>query len=298
MCVWNPRTPSRHGITLMEVLIAIGILSIGLTSVAALLPAGGSQARKAIISDRAANLAENALADAITIGLARPLSLTGTAQRVVIDPAGTLTVNIDPPVNVSLQPTGVLAGASGGTGVSKAVGFLFAQGRDDIVFNAPATGDSLPTNSFTDGARAFDGRTTCLWAIESLSNSPIAASSLARLSVVIFQDRDPSSPTLAATVSATGEIAVTPPAGRAIRDILKTGTVIVASAGIPAESLFFSLRSASPNAAGTSAYGVFDRTPPAGNCTILLDSVGLAQAIVTLEGAGPFSATTPREVVP
>lgn len=297
MCVWNPRTPSRHGITLMEVLIAIGILSIGLTSVAALLPAGGSQARKAIISDRAANLAENALADAITIGLARPLSLTGTASRVVFDPAGSLS--LAGTLDASLQASGVLAvTTSGTTGVSKAVGFLFAQGRDDIVFNAPATGDSLPTNAFTDGARAFDGRTTCLWAIESLSNSPIAASSLARLSVVIFQDRDPSSPTLAATVSSTGEIAVTPPAGRTIRDILKTGTVIVASAGLPTESLFFSLRSASPNAAGTAAYGVFDRTPPAGNCTILLDSVGLAQTIVTLEGPGPFSATTPREVVP
>jgi type II secretory pathway pseudopilin PulG len=297
MIVWKPRTPSRHGITLMEVLIAIGILSIGLTSVAALLPAGGSQARKAIISDRAANLAENALADAITIGLARPLSLTGTAPRVVFDPAGSLS--LAGTLDASLQALGVLAVATGGTGVSKAVAFLFGQGRDDIVFNAPATGDALPTNSFTDGARAFDGRTTCLWAIESLNGSSIAASSLARLSVVIFQDRDFSSPPLTATVSSTGEITVTPPAGRTIRDVLKTGTVIVFTAGIPADqSMFFAIRSASPNAAGTAAYGVFDRTPPAGNCTILLDSVGLAQTIVTLEGPGPFSATMPREVVP
>ena len=62
----------RNGITLMEVLIAIGILAVGLSSVAALLPAAGSQAKKAVIADRAASMAENALADAVTVGLTKP----------------------------------------------------------------------------------------------------------------------------------------------------------------------------------------------------------------------------------
>jgi len=43
----------RNGITLMEVLIAIGILAVGLSSVAALMPAAGSQAKKAVVADRA-----------------------------------------------------------------------------------------------------------------------------------------------------------------------------------------------------------------------------------------------------
>ena len=78
----------RNGITLMEVLIAIGILAVGLSSVAALLPAAGSQAKKAVIADRAASMAENALADAITIGLTRPAAWTGGGSRIVFDPLG------------------------------------------------------------------------------------------------------------------------------------------------------------------------------------------------------------------
>lgn len=303
-CNCDPR--SRRGITLMEVLIAIGIFAIGLTSVASLLPAGGSQARKAIISDRSANLAENALADAVTIGLTRPAShtvaITGTT-RVVIDPAGPLVLT--GVLYSELRPTGVLG--SGAGSASSAVASLFGQGRDDIVYGRPATEDALPTNAFVDGARGFDGRTSCLWAIESFDGVNLAAGRLARLSAVVFhdRDRDPSARTLNATLSATGEISLTPPSGRTIREILKAGTVIVvppANLSPPAEaakqSVFFGLRSASPTASGTSAFGVFERQPPAGACTVLLDSVGLAQAIVALEGTGPFSSAAPLEVVP
>lgn len=285
----------------MEVLIAIGILSIGLTSVAALIPAGGSQARKAIISDRAANLAENALADAVTIGLTRPLSLTSTAVRVIVDPEGATPSGFNP---AALQASGVLSSATGGAAVSKGIAMLFGRGRDDVVFGAPATEDALPANAFVDGARAFDGRMTCLWAIESLDVQPIAAGKLVRLSVVVFHNRDTSTLTLPATVSSAGEISISPPAGRNVRDILKTGVVLVMNpvGASPTlqdrDSLLFTLRTASPTVTGNSAFGVFDRAPPAGNGVVLLDSVGLAQTIVTLEGPGPFSSTVAREVVP
>lgn len=295
---------SRRGITLIEVLIAIGIFAIGLTSVAALLPAGGSQARKAIISDRSANLAENALADAVTIGLTRPashtnLAITSTA-RVVIDPAGAL--GLSGVLDSGLRTTGVLGS---GDAASSAVGSLFGRGRDDIVYGQPATEDGLPTNALVNGARGFDGRTSCLWAIESCDGVSLAAGRMARLSAVVFHDRDLAVRTLNATLSATGEISLTPPAGRTIREILKAGTVIVvppANFSSPSEaakqSVFFGLRSASPTASETSVFGVFDRQPPAGACTILIDSVGIAQAIVALEGSGPFSSAAPREVVP
>lgn len=293
---------TRRGITLMEVLIAIGILAIGLTSVAALVPAGGSQARRAIISDRAANIAENALADAVTIGLTRPLSLTGTAARVVIDPAGALA--LPGASDISLQAAGMLSTATGGGGVPASIIQLFGQGRDDVIFTPSESEDGLPSNLFIDGTRAFDGRTTCLWAIESLDGNSIAAGKLARLSAVVFHERDPSTRTLAASVSATGEVSLTLPADRPIREILKAGTVIVVNpvganpAILNTDSLLFTLRSASPTGAGASAFGVFDRAPPAASCLILLDSVGLAQAIVTLEGPGPFSLTQSREVTP
>lgn len=301
MAMTSVKSSARRGITLMEVLIAIGILSIGLTSVAALLPAGGSQARKAIISDRAATLAENALADAITIGLARPATLTfsGTS-RVVIDPVGSLSLTGIQ--DTALQTTGVLSQAAGGVAVSRGVGLLFGQGRDDVIFNAPAGQDSLPTNAFVDGVRAFDGRTSCLWAIETISGAPITAGTIARLSAVVFHGRDSTSRTVAANISSTGEITITGalPSGRTVRDVLKTGTVLVVAPGTIAasRSAFFGVRSASLNATETGAFGIFDQQPPAVACTILLDSVGLAQTYVTLEGSGPFSSITPREVVP
>jgi len=53
----------RRGITLLEVLVACGILIMGLASVAALLPAAASMMAEASRLDRAANLATNAVAD-------------------------------------------------------------------------------------------------------------------------------------------------------------------------------------------------------------------------------------------
>ena len=44
----------RRGISLMEVLISIGIVAVGLVSIAALIPVGGIQAQKADIEQRKA----------------------------------------------------------------------------------------------------------------------------------------------------------------------------------------------------------------------------------------------------
>jgi type II secretory pathway pseudopilin PulG len=93
---------SRNGITLLEVLIAIGILAIGLSTVISLVPAGRSQASRAVVLDRASNLAANALSDAATFGLLRPASLTpySDAELAYIDPtlvrAISGTVDADP----------------------------------------------------------------------------------------------------------------------------------------------------------------------------------------------------------
>ena len=71
---------ARRGITLMEVLISIGILAVGLTSVVALVPAGKSQAARSVTLDRSASMATNALADAITAGFTRFDSLTAISE--------------------------------------------------------------------------------------------------------------------------------------------------------------------------------------------------------------------------
>ncbi|MBU6276184.1 MAG: prepilin-type N-terminal cleavage/methylation domain-containing protein [Planctomycetes bacterium] len=85
------RSAPRRGITLMEVLISIGILAVGLTSVVALVPAGRSQASRGIIYDRATTMATNALADAVTAGFTRLDSLTPVSEDYngdgALDPA-------------------------------------------------------------------------------------------------------------------------------------------------------------------------------------------------------------------
>lgn len=61
----SPRNDAGHrkGITLLEVLVAGGILAVGLAGVAAILPAAGVMLSEASTADRAAALANNAFAE-------------------------------------------------------------------------------------------------------------------------------------------------------------------------------------------------------------------------------------------
>lgn len=60
---------ARQGITLLEVLISCGLLVIGLSAMAAMLPAAGSRLAQASIEDRASVTASNALAELKNRGL-------------------------------------------------------------------------------------------------------------------------------------------------------------------------------------------------------------------------------------
>ena len=294
---------AKKGITLMEVLIAIGILAVGLSSVAALLPAGGSQAKKAVMADRAATLAENALADAVTVGLIRPAALSGGGSRIVLDPIG------NPGLAGLAYRTLTDAGVYGGGGaVSSAVTQLFAQLRDDVLFNDPATEDSLPTNLLIEGTRGYLGRTSCLWAIESLDGTAIAGGQQARLSVVLFHERDVTSAgamQLNGTVDQTGEISVSAlPSGLSLKQVFRPGTVVLRNVPNSAQSPSLYVLRAAPAASTLSVYSIVDDTrlwaPTATpvDVTILVGSVGVAQRIVTLEGNSEYSWPGARRVTP
>jgi type II secretory pathway pseudopilin PulG len=73
----------RGGTTLLEVLVACGILVIGLASVAALLPAAASVMADAARLDRAANLATNAVADLRFRGLLTAASFNDQVKTLV-----------------------------------------------------------------------------------------------------------------------------------------------------------------------------------------------------------------------
>ena len=62
----------RKGVTLIEVLIAMGILTIGLLSVASLFVVGASYMRQGEIQDRASIVAEEVFHDIVARGLLNP----------------------------------------------------------------------------------------------------------------------------------------------------------------------------------------------------------------------------------
>ncbi|MEN0111939.1 MAG: prepilin-type N-terminal cleavage/methylation domain-containing protein, partial [Planctomycetota bacterium] len=67
--VEGPSTrPRRRALTLAEVLIAMGVLAIGLLGVAAVFPVGGFYMQSGDIADRAGMVAQLALEDAIIRG--------------------------------------------------------------------------------------------------------------------------------------------------------------------------------------------------------------------------------------
>jgi len=147
-----PPAVSRGGFSLLEVLVACGILVIGLTSIAAILPAASSRLAEATAEDRAGTLAANAYAEAVARGLLSsdifPASSSGTTCVVF---GRVLTIN---GTSTSI-PVGKVALASGTTvsgtvlftRIDQARGFVL---EDDLTYSIPTTGET-PNNSFLNG---------------------------------------------------------------------------------------------------------------------------------------------------
>ncbi|MCE9629351.1 MAG: prepilin-type N-terminal cleavage/methylation domain-containing protein [Planctomycetia bacterium] len=289
---------SRHGISLLEVLISIGILAVGLTSVISLVPAGKSEAGRAVMLDRAALLAANVLSDAVSFGYARPhsfVSSSATSSLVVFDPA----VVAGPwPAAASLKNQGVFGASGSSATAAPQVSALVTQGRDDLIYELPTTADEPPVNKFSEGTRAFQGRTTSLIALARAGGgAPLAAGALAKLTVVVFHGRDLANPFVTGTYEGRGGvITFAVPTGRRINEIVRPGTVVYDQSA-PPDSCFCQVAMASVNDSNPSTpvvYVTFSGAAPSESAVpipiqILVDSVGMADRTVTLEGPGPYS---------
>ena len=319
----SPRGITHHsprGITLMEVLIAIGILAVGLTSVVSLVPAGQSQVARAVILDRAAATVANGLQDAVTYGLTRPDSVTfdanGSGPVWVFDPvvqrAGVAANTVFPnAAGALLKTAGVYAQPSiPGATPSWQVLQLLGQGRDDIVVSAGAGPDDPPVNRVdANGIRLFNGRMTCLFSVaradNQLTTSP-AAGDVAKLTIVAFHNRNLVEPAAGwLPVTFDGEkLLIAPadiPSGRTLKEIVRPGAVIYDpnkteknnANGLGHYLRWSQVLMASVDSNDGSAYVTFASPPPTPNGTlplrILLDSVGMAEQMVVLEGSGPYS---------
>jgi type II secretory pathway pseudopilin PulG len=293
----------RRGITLLEVLISIGILAIGLSSVVAIIPAARSQAARAVVLDRASMLAANALADAATFGLLRPDSHDTMAPNfpVMIDPATAgLGSYIKSGTNTVISGLGIFSRPSFATKAAVAYHRLFAESRDDVVMTAPPGPDDLPLNQFETDAtganavvRSFEGNFSCMYFLQ-IGPPP---ASLGRVSVVVFHRRDTSS---LAALTVNGSIAngvVTVAAGqlsgRRLAEIARPGVVVyVNDDGVDG---FYQAAAATVDAAGTTAFLTLSSpygsqfTLKATELTFLPDSVGLAERTFVPEGTGPYT---------
>lgn len=282
------RHSTHRGISLMEVLISIGILAIGLTSVVALVPAGRFNAGQAVIFDRANAMAQNALADAATRGWLKLHTLGiasgSTAGMLVIDTATTAAaLGVTPAVP---QALGTYATNIASSPAAAAVINTTLQLRDDLLLQRPSAEDDLPLYRNYDGVRAFEGRFSCLLALSPLAPSPLLETGRpALLSAVVFHSRQPDQLVVDAVVQPDFSLAFVPPTDRTRQDTFTSGGVFFASGRFhQARSVTYDeIGNAHVLLSGTTAF-------PIGTIVkILPDVVGLAERVVTLEGSGPYS---------
>ena len=236
----------RRGISLMEVLISMGILTIGLVSVISLIPAGRSQALKASAIDRSAALAQNAAADFINRGFLRPSGWTAMPSSNIavfdplFDPLGTLfwtnTLSlsvIQPRIDAVTTTSSAHAITSG----SSAIRDLLMRGEDDIRYSTDNVGADAPpvallSYSSTSGRHVFDGSFSYL-ATLSGSTTSWKPGDYKTLTIVTFNKRDtslaPVSLTLSDTTSGIWDVVQTNvPTGQSLKDVLKPGAMVLA----------------------------------------------------------------------
>lgn len=179
-----PRPVNRSGMSLLEVLVACGILVVGLASVAAMLPAAASRLSQASAQDRSVAAAQAALVEIEARQLlSRDLFASGSAA---------LVFGLGTPQAADLPNVG--------TALSRPVGVGFPQrmdndpasdGRmyyveDEVQYDLVA--GSAPTNSFASGIRQF--RRGVCWGAVVLPEpwgTGTASLNAARVGIAVFQ---------------------------------------------------------------------------------------------------------------
>lgn len=295
----------RRGISLLEVLISMGILSVGLASVLALIPAGKSQAKRAAIEDGRGALGSSALEDCVNRGLLRKtLWQPSSTGAVVWDPLFKSLTTLDATFPAGLTPIKL---STIGTAIPPCDDV--ARGQDDLVFVVPENDDAAPPSPrFGNGKRMAEGHFSWLATLVPADTSPTPE--YYRLSVVEFHKRpfdlgslesfarfdsvDCSGASLAIPNPADPTAASFQLAKDAFSRFFKTGCVVLVSDGATnyrwLRVLMASPTETSDGTFVTSIDLTCDKDPgftPSVLCAYA-GAVGVAEKIVRLEGDSPW----------
>jgi len=161
------------GMTLLEVLVACGILVVGLASIAAMLPAAGSRLGQAAREDRAGNLAANALAQARSAGVIAADVFSNPNRSVALGRGFDTLPGIDGQRFAAASPALALR-------IDPNRGFVL---EDEVTFGAPTTAET-PVNDFADGRRSFK-EAVCWGATLVPARFPATPGSAATLGIAV-----------------------------------------------------------------------------------------------------------------
>ena len=197
---------NRSGMTLLEVLVACGILVFALSGIAAILPAAGSRLAESVAEDRAALLAANVYADLRASGiLDHELFVTSAAPAFNLTPPGpnaqqlrTLALGMNVTNILDLSPTGSDAAklALDHFFASVALNQIWPYAslpvdarrdffiQDDLDFTSDTLSSRYESNGL--GPRSFK-RGVCWGATLAASGTTIGPGSPAMLSIAIFK---------------------------------------------------------------------------------------------------------------
>jgi len=298
----------RRGVSLLEVLISIGILSVGLISVLSLIPAGRLLNSKANALNRASLLAMNAAADFMNRGLARPAGWTNTPTQafVAYDPLGSAsfpTFWSGTVAGALLTPrTDSATSATNTSGMPSTVTDLLVRSGDDLRYSTDGLpDDALPlpmwSISGTNGPHVFDGAYSYL-ATLSGTTTTWNSGEYKTLTIVTFSRRDISSPPVMLTSGTDGSWIVNQtnvPSGSSLKDLVKPGSMVLFQPSTGTPSWLRVLLASDMTADGSPTTWKLGLTcEPAnpvttGTTYLFPGTVGSTQLLIKLEGTSVWN---------
>jgi hypothetical protein len=174
----------RAGVTLLEVLVASGILVVGLASVASILPAAGTRLAQATLEDRAGTAAANAYADIVNRGLVAA-DIFGSATNK----SATFGLSLPAMVGGGLSRNFI------GSAYHEAPDVVLARLddsrttflEDDLVYQPAGLADT-PVSSFFGGNSPREFKSGVCWgAMLTPDLFPAAPGGVATLSIAVFR---------------------------------------------------------------------------------------------------------------